>query len=188
MQTSEPVVTTPVTATPDGLTTNGTIPDGTAPVAAGDRMLGFTEIKRWLRHRHPMIYIDRVLDYEPGARLTSTLLVSGTMDVIAGHFPERAIFPASHLTQAFAQSGIILYQLSTSPIADDELTLIGSMKSRFTRIVVPGDQVVFTVKSELIQDSTFFFSGRAVVEDRTVAAFKGTLVRVKVADMGRMLW
>ncbi|MER5648744.1 hypothetical protein [Streptosporangium sp. NPDC002524] len=190
MQTSEPITATPngttpatpATATPGVTTANG------APTAAGDRTLGFTEIKQWLRHRHPMIYIDRVLDHEPGSHLTSTLLVSGTMDVIAGHFPERAIFPASHLTQAFAQSGIILYQLSTSPVADDELTLIGSMKSRFTRIVVPGDQVVFTVKSELIQDSTFFFSGRATVEGRTVAAFKGTLVRVKVADMGRMLW
>lgn len=184
MQTSEPI-----TATPNG--TTPATPDGAPPAATtatGDRTLGFTEIKQWLRHRHPMIYIDRVLDYEPGSHLTSTLLVSGTMDVIAGHFPERAIFPASHLTQAFAQSGIILYQLSTSPVADDELTLIGSMKSRFTRIVVPGDQVVFTVKSELIQDSTFFFSGRATVEGRTVAAFKGTLVRVKVADMGRMLW
>ncbi|MGW7595808.1 3-hydroxyacyl-ACP dehydratase FabZ family protein, partial [Streptomyces rubiginosohelvolus] len=78
------------------------------------RTMGFTELKSWLRHRHPMVYLDRILDYEPGVRLRSSLSVSGTMDVIAGHFPDRAVFPASHLTQAFAQSGIILYQLSTS--------------------------------------------------------------------------
>ncbi|WP_199536948.1 3-hydroxyacyl-ACP dehydratase FabZ family protein [Spongiactinospora gelatinilytica] len=173
MQTSEPVSTAPA---------------GPAGLAAEARTMGFTELKQWLRHRHPMIYIDRVLDYAPGSHLTSSLLVSGTMDVIAGHFPERAIFPASHLTQAFAQSGIILYQVSTTPVADDELTLIGSMKSRFTRIVVPGDQVVFRVCSERIEDAAFFFSGRATVEDRPVAVFSGTLVRVKVADLGRMLW
>ncbi|WP_113700935.1 3-hydroxyacyl-ACP dehydratase FabZ family protein [Nonomuraea lactucae] len=152
------------------------------------RTMGFTEIKEWLRHRHPMLYLDRVLDYEPGACLTSSMFVSGNMDAVAGHFPERAIFPASHLTQAFAQSGIILYQLSTSRLTDDELTLIGSMKSRFTRIVVPGDQVIFEVRSDRIQDTTFFFSGRATVEGRPVAVLKGTLVRVKVADLGEQLW
>ncbi|WP_131740836.1 3-hydroxyacyl-ACP dehydratase FabZ family protein [Actinomadura roseirufa] len=161
--------------------------DATAPVTA-DGVLGFTEIKRWLRHRHPMIYIDRVLDHRPGEYLRSTLAVSGTMDSIAGHFPERAIFPGSHLIQAFAQSGIILYQMSTSLLGDDELTLIGSVHSKFHKIVVVGDQVVFDVRSDRITPTTFHFSCRATVEDRPVAAFRGSLVRVKVEQLGRQLW
>ncbi|MFC4465245.1 3-hydroxyacyl-ACP dehydratase FabZ family protein [Streptomyces xiangluensis] len=152
------------------------------------KTIGFTDLKRWLRHRHPMIYLDRVLDYEPGSHLTSLLSVSGQLDVVAGHFPERAIYPASHLSQAFAQSGIILYQLSTAPLEDDELTLIGSMKSRFTRVVVPGDQVVFHVKAESIRGATFVFSCRATVSDQTAAMFKGTLVKVGVKDLGEQLW
>ncbi|NEJ54584.1 beta-hydroxyacyl-ACP dehydratase, partial [Rhizobium leguminosarum] len=24
------------------------------------RVMGFTELKGWLRHRHPMVYLDRV--------------------------------------------------------------------------------------------------------------------------------
>ncbi|MBA6439087.1 beta-hydroxyacyl-ACP dehydratase [Streptomyces sp. GMR22] len=150
--------------------------------------MGFTELKQWLRHRHPMIYLDRVLDYEPGAYLKSLLSVSGQIDAVAGHFPDRAVYPASHMSQAFAQSGIVLYQLSTSPLADDELTLIGSVKARFTRIVVPGDQVVFTVTSEAIRDDTFLFACRATVGDATVARFKGTLIRAKIADLGEPLW
>jgi 3-hydroxyacyl-[acyl-carrier-protein] dehydratase len=152
------------------------------------RAMGFTELKRWLRHRHPMIYLDRVLDYAPGAFLTSSVMVSGNMDAIAGHFPERAIFPASHLTQAFAQSGIILLQLGTSPLAEDELTLVGSMNARFTRIVVPGDQVVITVEQDRLQEDVLFFSGRATVDGASVAAFRSTLVRVKMADLGKQFW
>ncbi|WP_201761344.1 MULTISPECIES: 3-hydroxyacyl-ACP dehydratase FabZ family protein [unclassified Nonomuraea] len=152
------------------------------------RTMGFTEIKNWLRHRHPMLYLDRVLDYEPGLRLVSRLSVSAQMDAIAGHFPERAIFPASHLSQAFAQSGIILFQLSTSRLADDELTLVGAMNSRFLRIVVPGDTVTITIKADRLMDATFFFSGRAVVDSTTVAAFRANLVRRKAADMGHQWW
>ncbi|SEM92797.1 3-hydroxyacyl-ACP dehydratase FabZ family protein [Nonomuraea pusilla] len=153
-----------------------------------DRTLGFTEIKKWLRHRHPMIYIDRVTDYEPGVSLRSLLSVSGNLDAIAGHFPERAIYPGSHLMQAFAQSGIILYLMSTEPLAEDELTLIGSVTARFTKPVVPGDQVVFDVRADRLSGAAFFFSCRAFVGSATVAAFKGTLTRTKVAAMGRQLW
>ncbi|HEY8982091.1 MAG TPA: beta-hydroxyacyl-ACP dehydratase [Streptomyces sp.] len=168
--------TQPATSRPEGL-----------PEPA-DRRLGFSEIKQWLRHRHPMIYIDRITDHEPGVFLKSLLSVSGNLDAIAGHFPERAVYPGSHLMQAFAQSGIILYQMSTRPLEDDELTLIGSVKCRFTRPVVPGDQVVFDVRADRLSGTTFFFSSQATVDGAQVAAFRGTLTRRHVADLGRQLW
>nr|WP_275938398.1 hypothetical protein [Pectobacterium brasiliense] len=67
------------------------------------RLMGFTELKGWLRHRHPMVYLDRVLDYEPGKYIKTLMAVSGQTDAIAGHFPERAIFSgkpygAGHIT------------------------------------------------------------------------------------------
>ncbi|GAA3841033.1 coronafacic acid dehydratase [Sphaerisporangium flaviroseum] len=135
-----------------------------------------------------MIYIDRILDHEPGLFLKSSLLVSGNLDAIAGHFPERAIYPGSHLIQACAQSAIILYQMGTSPLTDDEITLIGSMRSRFTRIVVPGDQVIFDVRAERMSGNVFFFSASATVEGVLAASFKGNLIRTTVDALGRQLW
>ncbi|GAA2616669.1 hypothetical protein SMC26_09190 [Actinomadura fulvescens] len=167
--------------------TSATSSDASA-AADTDTTLGFTEIKGWLRHRHPMIYIDRVLDHRPGEYLRSMLAVSGTMDSIAGHFPERAIYPGSHLIQAFAQSGIILYQMSTSVLRDDELTLIGSVHCKFHKIVVVGDQVIFDVRCDRIIGNTFHFSCRATVEDKPAAAFRGSLIRVTVEQLGRQLW
>jgi 3-hydroxyacyl-[acyl-carrier-protein] dehydratase len=135
-----------------------------------------------------MIYLDRILDHEPGVFLKSSLLVSGNLDSIAGHFPERAIYPGSHLMQACAQSGIILYQMSTSPIMDDEITLIGSMTSRFTKIVVPGDRVIFDVRAGRTSGNVFFFAAAATVEGVPVASFKGNLIRMKIEALGRQLW
>jgi 3-hydroxyacyl-[acyl-carrier-protein] dehydratase len=153
------------------------------------KAMGFSELKTWLRHRHPMIYLDRVLDHEPGVSLTSMLSVSGNMDSVAGHFPERAIFPASHLTQAMAQSAIILLQVSTTLLADDEITLVGSLKARFTKIVVPGDQVVISTRfDEETSGNTFSYTCRATVGPAPVAACQLTLVRLNVEQLGEQFW
>ena len=158
------------------------------PPVVTDTSVGFTDLKRWLRHRHPMIYIDRIVSHEPGRRLRSLMAVSGGSDVIAGHFPERGVYPGSHLLQAFAQSGIILYLMSTSPLADDEITLIGSSQSRFLKTVVPGDQVIFDVRVDRLRADSFHFSARATVEGAAVGAFRGSLVRTKIEQLGPQLW
>ncbi|WP_051499102.1 3-hydroxyacyl-ACP dehydratase FabZ family protein [Nocardia sp. BMG51109] len=153
-----------------------------------NRTMGFTELKGWLRHRHPMVFLDRVLDYEPGDYLTSLMVVSGQTDAIAGHFPERGIFPASHLLQAVAQSAIILLQLSTSPLAEDEITLVGSVQARFGRIVVPGDQIVFRTTKESLDSRYFTFACRARVRDQHAATVRGTLARLHTSELGDQLW
>jgi 3-hydroxyacyl-[acyl-carrier-protein] dehydratase len=150
--------------------------------------LGFTELRKWLRHRHPMVLLDRVLDHEPGQFIQALLSVSGNLDCVAGHFPERAIYPGTNLIQAFTQCGIILFQMSTTPLSDDELTLVGSIETRFFKIVVPGDQVVFDVQANRIVDNVFYFAGKATVANERVAAFKANLVRLKVEEMGSPLW
>jgi 3-hydroxyacyl-[acyl-carrier-protein] dehydratase len=152
------------------------------------RVMGFTELKGWLRHRHPMVFLDRILDYEPGRHLKSLMAVSGQIDALSGHFPERAIYPASHMMQAIAQSAIILYQLSTSPLADDELTLIGSVKARFTRVVVPGDQVVLDTTCESLHGNFLAYACQAHVSGNPVAMLRGSLVRQKISDLGKPLW
>lgn len=150
--------------------------------------LGYTALKGWLRHRHPMIYLDRITDHEPGEFLTALLSVSGNLDCIVGHFPERAIYPGSHMIQAFAQCGIILYQMSTRPLDDNELTVIGSVEARFFKVVVPGDQLIFSVEVDRVVSNTFVFKGKAEVDGQRVAAFRSSLIRTRVEDMGGPLW
>ncbi len=152
------------------------------------KVMGFTELKSWLRHRHPMVYLDRVVDYEPGEYLHSLMAVSGQIDALAGHFPERAVFPASHMVQAAAQSAIILYQLSTSRLTDDEITLIGSMKSRFTQIVVPGDRVMFKTRVGSLNTDFLSFGCAMEVDGVSVGTLKGSLIRKNISDLGRQLW
>jgi 3-hydroxyacyl-[acyl-carrier-protein] dehydratase len=150
--------------------------------------LGFTDLKAWLRHRHPMILLDRILDHEPGQFVTAIALVSGALDSVAGHFPERAIYPGSNLIQAFSQGGIILFQMSTRKLQDDELTLVGSVEARFFKLIVPGDVVTIHVKAERIIRNMFQFTGTATVELTRVAAMRATLIRVHEKELGPPLW
>ena len=152
------------------------------------KQIGFTELRRWLRHRHPMVLLDRITDHEPGEFLDALLSVSGNLDCIAGHFPERAIYPGSNLIQAFAQCGIILFQMSTSMLDDDEITVINSVEARFFKVIVPGDQVEFHVKADQIVENTLYFSGKAMVSTDRAAAFRATLSRVKTKDLPEVLW
>lgn len=150
--------------------------------------MGFTALKEWLRHRHPMILLDRILDYRPGESLTALVAASGGLDFMAGHFPDRAIYPGSHLIQAFAQSGIILFQLSTTKLQEDEVTVIGSVEARFFHVIVPGDRVEIHATVERLSGRTFWFSGKALVDGKRVAAFRASLVRAHLKDMGAPAW
>jgi 3-hydroxyacyl-[acyl-carrier-protein] dehydratase len=150
--------------------------------------IGFTDLKAWLRHRHPMILLDRIVDHEPGEFVTAVVMVSGALDTVAGHFPERAIYPGSNLIQALSQAGIILFQMRTTKLADDELTLVGSVEARFFKLVVPGDMITIDVKAGRLVRNTFQFSGTATVEATRVAAMRATLVRVHEKDVGPPLW
>lgn len=175
---------------PEGRAAAGPVPVSAAPAneVRQPKPLGFTDLRKWLRHRHPMVLLDRITDHEPGKFLEALISISGNVDCIAGHFPERAIYPGSNLMQANAQAGIILYQMSTSMLAEDELTLIGSVDSRFFKVVVPGDQIVLRITANRLVGNMFQYSGKMTVEGNRVAAFRASLVRTKVSDLGSPLW
>ncbi|MFJ3216615.1 3-hydroxyacyl-ACP dehydratase FabZ family protein [Kitasatospora sp. NPDC086801] len=146
-----------------------------------------------MRGRHPRLFIDRVLDHEPGVFLRSMFAVSAEMGALSGHLPERGltpgvILPGSHTMQAFAQSGVLLYQLSSDPLADDEVTLVGTVKSRFLAPVVPGDQVVLDVRADRLSGHTFAFSAAVTVDGRSVAGFRGAMSRAKVDPARARPW
>ncbi len=153
-----------------------------------NRRIGHAGLQRLLRHRHPMLLIDRVEHYEPGASMTAIVAASGSSEWAQGHFPDRAIYPGTHLLQAFSQTAIMLLQLSSTPLEDDEVTVVSSLEARFSQVVVPGDLVIFQTRLDKAVEGLFFFSGGAFVEGRRVASFKVRVARRPVAALGERAW
>ena len=65
------------------------------------KMIGFSEIKeKYLPHRYPIVLLDRITDYKAGEFIEAIKCVTGNSPELVGHFPDRAIMPATSIVQA----------------------------------------------------------------------------------------
>jgi UDP-3-O-[3-hydroxymyristoyl] N-acetylglucosamine deacetylase/3-hydroxyacyl-[acyl-carrier-protein] dehydratase len=103
------------------------------------------EIERILPHRYPFLFIDRVLELEPGKRIRALKNVAANEPYFQGHFPGRPLMPGVLILEAMAQAGGIL--VLRSPGIGDKLALLaGAEKVRFRRAVTPGDQMIIDIE------------------------------------------
>lgn len=152
------------------------------------KMMGFTELKSWLRHKHPMIFLDRITDYKLNESISALVAVSGNTDCINGHFPDRAIFPATHLQQSFCQAAVILLQLSTARLLSNQMVTVGAMNSRFYKMAMPGDLIEIDVVIDRLYSDSLMFSGLAKVKDQKIATIKTTMMRLTLNEEEKHLW
>ncbi|MCL6561351.1 MAG: 3-hydroxyacyl-ACP dehydratase FabZ, partial [Firmicutes bacterium] len=66
-------------------------------------MLGLEEIKALLPHRYPFLFVDRILELEPGRRAVGIKNVTADEFFFPGHFPDYPIMPGVLIIEAMAQ-------------------------------------------------------------------------------------
>ena len=125
------------------------------------------EILQLLPHRYPFALVDRIIDYVPGEQATGIKNVTFNEPQFQGHFPGRPIMPGVLIVEAMAQvGGVVLTQI---PGVDGLCMFAGSVKVRFRRPVVPGDQLVMTVTLRAIKRQRFGkMQARAEVDGQLV--------------------
>lgn len=101
------------------------------------------EIKQYLPHRYPFLYIDRVLSIENGKSIVAIKNVSSNEPFFSGHFPQLAVMPGVLIVESMAQAcGILGYKTLEKKPKDGSLYLLaGADNVRFKKSVVPGDQL-----------------------------------------------
>ncbi|MGA9422691.1 MAG: 3-hydroxyacyl-ACP dehydratase FabZ [Rhodanobacteraceae bacterium] len=128
-------------------------------------------IQSLLPHRYPFLLVDRVIAYTPGERLTAIKNVSVNEPFFQGHFPGHPVMPGVLLIESMAQACGLLVHLS---IANGEnrralFYLAKVDKARFSRMVVPGDQVTLEIEQLRQIRSMCQFRCRALVDTQVVA-------------------
>lgn len=112
------------------------------------------EIEKILPHRYPFLLIDRVISYtlEPEITLTGIKNVSVNEPFFAGHFPGNPVMPGVLILESMAQAcGVLAYlALATEGLAGSINYLVKIDNARFTRKVVPGDQLLLEVKQNRV--------------------------------------
>jgi 3-hydroxyacyl-[acyl-carrier-protein] dehydratase len=125
-------------------------------------------IARIIPHRFPFLFVDRILDIEPGRRIVGVKHVAGSeryLSSVAGGAP---VLPTTLLLEAVAQVGAILV-LSAPEHRDDFIYLAGIDRIRQRRPVRAGETVMIEAVMRRIKGAIGQMSGTATVEGARIA-------------------
>jgi len=132
------------------------------------------DIERYLPHRYPFLLIDRVISMEvdPEKKLTGIKNITKNEPFFEGHFPGNPVMPGVLMIECMAQAAAMLANLDAElQGATGELYyLVKIDKARFTKTVVPGDQLVLEVVQKRIIRRMGLYDCQAFVDGRRVAS------------------
>lgn len=110
-------------------------------------MLDIEQIQKILPQQFPFLMIDRVLELEPGKKITALKNISINEGFFSGHFPGQPVMPGVLIIEAMAQAAIImLYSPQESPVEKKTSYYLASVKVRFLHPLTAGDQLKIQVE------------------------------------------
>lgn len=130
-------------------------------------------IQALLPHRYPFLLVDRVVALDPGKSIRAIKNVTINEPFFQGHFPGHPVMPGVLVIEALAQAGGLLSQLSGGHCAPSEGKLFYLVKvdnARFSRMVVPGDQLVLDVTLKRVIRNMAMYACEASVDGHVVAS------------------
>lgn len=127
-------------------------------------------IKRMIPHRDPFLLIDRVRAIHKGESAIGEKQVTPQEPYFAGHFPDEPIMPGVLMIEALAQTAGVLV-VDTLAMEDQNLLVYFMTidKTRFRRLVRPGDLLEFHVRVLRGRGKVWKFWGEAKVGDDIAA-------------------
>ncbi len=130
--------------------------------------LSIEDIKKILPHRHPFLFVDRVIDIVKGQKAVGIKNVSINDYFFKGHFPNKPVMPGVLIIEAMAQVGGVLL------LADEEnrgklAYFMAADKIKFRKTVEPGDQLVIEVLVGRTRKRVGTVNAKAYVDNKVVA-------------------
>lgn len=127
-------------------------------------------IKRMIPHRDPFLLLDTVSDIRKGESAVGHKAVTPHEPYFAGHFPGQPIMPGVLMIEALAQTAGVLVVDTLGMIDQGLLVYFMTIdKTRFRRLVTPGDALDFHVRVLRGRGKVWKFHGEAKVGADTAA-------------------
>ena len=136
--------------------------------SGANRTMDIREIMKLMRHRYPMLMVDRIVEMEGDRRAVGIKNVTINEPFFQGHYPGQPIMPGVMIVEAMAQlSGLLLSRVleHTGKIA----VLLSLDRVKLRRPVRPGDQLVLEAESIRAQSRMANVKCKAFVDDQLVA-------------------
>jgi len=112
----------------------------------------FSDILKHLPHRHPFLFVDKIVSVVLGDTIHAQKNVSINEDFFNGHFPNKAVMPGVLIIEALAQAAGILgfMTMNKTPEEGSIYYFAGVDNVRFKNPVIPGEVIDLyaTIRSE----------------------------------------
>ncbi len=134
------------------------------------------QIKQYIPHREPFIWIDEVLELQEMSIHASKYL-SPDLDLFQGHYPDFPILPGVIQCEMAMQAAAILISKMHAIDGDNVPVATRLSNVKFKHMVRPGDTANIHVEMTERLSNAFYLTGKVVVDgqvttrlDFTVAA------------------
>lgn len=149
--------------------------------------MSLPQIQRYLPHRYPFLFLDRVDALVPNETIEAVKAVTANEELFLGHFPGNPILPGVIQIEAMAQAGALLAIMSGEEVnAERAIYIAGADALRFKRPIVPGDVMTIRAKVDKRRMAIWKMSGEIYVGDTLACSGKLTATAGPAATPGRI--
>jgi 3-hydroxyacyl-[acyl-carrier-protein] dehydratase len=141
-------------------------------------MMNRSQIESLIPHRSPFLWIDQIVELEPGVRCICLKFVDPAEPFFAGHFPGEPILPGVFLIEAVAQTAGVMLAGSAKGQGIPMLAAVNRFK--FLKGVRPGSQLRTEVRKLTEAGAMAYIEGTVQVGNEIVA--RGELSVISAED------
>ncbi|MGD0897520.1 MAG: 3-hydroxyacyl-ACP dehydratase FabZ family protein [Thermoguttaceae bacterium] len=125
--------------------------------------------------------IDRIIEFQPGVRITAVKSLSMAEEYLADHFPNFPVMPGVLMLEAMTQAGAWLVRLSED-FAHSMVVLKQATNVKYGQFVEPGQTLTVTAEVLSHGDRETKLKAQGTVDGRTTVSARLVLERYNLAD------
>ncbi len=125
--------------------------------------------------------IDRIVELEPGVRITAVKSLTMAEEYLADHFPHFPVMPGVLMLEALTQAGAWLVRLSED-FAHSMVVLKQASNVKYAQFVEPGQTLTVTAEILKMGEGEVKLKAYGTVSGRIIVSARLTLACYNLAD------